>query len=173
MLIFTALIKLEVIMKKTPIIKVEFCLIKKNEFDFDRESVSRMLGIIPTSSCPPKISKGKVCVDNSEETEKHLKGMTIIKSTQKPYKMIIHANWCVEFSVECYSLETALDKLKKILHKKENLLVNLCREQDLFVDLIFRIYTSPDNIPELSLSEEDISYVNSMGASISFDLQLD
>ena len=109
-------------MKKTPIIKVEFCLIKKNEFDFDRESVSRMLGIIPTSSCPPKISKGKVCVDNSEETEKHLKGMTIIKSTQKPYKMIIHANWCVEFSVECYSLETALDKLKKYCTKKKTCL---------------------------------------------------
>lgn len=37
-----------------------FILTKKDSTDFDRNVVSRRLGIIPTKTCPPTVSPGKL-----------------------------------------------------------------------------------------------------------------
>ena len=37
-----------------------FTLTKKDSADFDRDGVSRRLGLIPTKSCPPTVSPGKL-----------------------------------------------------------------------------------------------------------------
>ena len=37
-----------------------FILTKKDSTDFDRDGVSRRLGIIPTKTCPPTVSPGKL-----------------------------------------------------------------------------------------------------------------
>ena len=47
-------------MKQTPQIRLVFTLTKRDGADFDRDAVTRGLGIMPTRSCPPMPGKGKV-----------------------------------------------------------------------------------------------------------------
>ena len=43
-----------------PNVGTVFTLTKKDSADFDRDGVSRRLGIIPTKTCPPTVSPGKL-----------------------------------------------------------------------------------------------------------------
>ena len=47
-------------MKQTPQIRLVFTLTKRDGTDFERDAVTRGLGISPTRSCPPTPGKGKV-----------------------------------------------------------------------------------------------------------------
>lgn len=47
-------------MKQTPQIRLVFTLTRRDRADFDRDAVTRGLGILPTRSCPPTPGKGKV-----------------------------------------------------------------------------------------------------------------
>ena len=68
-------------MKQTPQIRLVFTLTKRDGTDFERDAVTRGLGISPTRSCPPTPGKGKVqhCgKEIREPDEQVLPGFTVL-----------------------------------------------------------------------------------------------
>lgn len=158
-------------MKESPVIKVEFLLTKKDEFDFDRDEVSRLLNILPSMTSPPRLSQGVVYCDD-ERNNDTFSGLTMVKTSEKTYSLIINAFWSKEIVVEEGALEDAVCKLKEKLFDKEKLITEICRNNSLFVSIVFRIYVTNENLPEMSFSRESINYFNLLEACIDIDLQL-
>ena len=68
-------------MKQTPQIRLVFTLTKRDGTDFERDAVTRGLGISPTMSCAPTPGKGKVqhCgKEIREPDEQVLPGFTVL-----------------------------------------------------------------------------------------------
>ena len=68
-------------MKQAPQIRLVFTLTKRDGTDFERDAVTRGLGISPTRSCPPTPGKGKVqhCgKEIREPDEQVLPGFTVL-----------------------------------------------------------------------------------------------
>lgn len=75
-------------MKQTPQIRLVFTLTKRDGTDFERDAVTRGLGISPTRSCPPTPGKGKVqhCgKEIREPDEQVLPGFTVLPAEAPPY----------------------------------------------------------------------------------------
>lgn len=159
-------------MESIPLIKVVFLLTKKDEFDFDREKISQLLQIAPSRSSSPVLSKGTVRCDDNHTSKDSIKGLTILKEGKQPYSLIINAFWSRDIIIKSWSLEDAMGKLAEELFGKEKMIVNICNENNLFASVIFRIYVTDENLPEISLSKESIDYLYSLGACVDFDLQL-
>ena len=73
-------------MKQTPQIRLVFTLTRRDRADFDRDAVTRGLGILPTRSCPPTPGKGKVqhCgKEIREPDEQVLPGFTVLRSSMR------------------------------------------------------------------------------------------
>lgn len=159
-------------MESIPLIKVVFLLRKKDEFDFDREKISQLLQIEPSKTSPPVLSKGTVrCNDNHTEKDT-FNGLTIVKEGTQPYSLIINAFWSRDIILKSWSIEDAMDKLTEELFGKEKMIVDICNENNLFASVIFRIYVTDENLPEIYLSKKSIDYLYSLGACVDFDIQL-
>ena len=158
-------------MESKPLIKVEFLLTKKDELDFDREKISQLLQITPSRSSPPILSKGTVRCDDYRTTKDAFKGITIVNEGNQPYPLIINASWSKEIIISTWSIEDAMCKLIEELFGKEKIIVDVCKENNLFVSVIFRIYVTDEIFPELSFSKESIDYLCSLGACVDFDIQ--
>ena len=86
-------------MKQTPQIRLVFTLTRRDRADFDRDAVTRGLGILPTRSCPPTPGKGKVqhCgKEIREPDEQVLPGFTVLPAEAPPYPTLRHAYWSAE-----------------------------------------------------------------------------
>ena len=159
-------------MENIPLIKIEFVLTKKDEFDFDREKVSQLLQNKPSRSSPPILSKGTVRCDDYRTTKDTFKGITIVNEGNQPYPLIINASWSKDVVLKSWSIEDVLGKLVEELYGKEKIIVDMCKENNLFVSVIFRIYVTDEIFPEISLSKESVNYLNSLGACVDFDIQI-
>ena len=74
-----------------------FTLTKKDSADFDRDGVSRRLGLIPTKSCPPTVSPGKLLSEiDPAEFQREYFGLTVLPAAAPPYAIIKNAFWCLE-----------------------------------------------------------------------------
>lgn len=162
-------------MSKIPQIRVLFILTKKDSIDFDRDAVTQRLGILPSKTHAPTMTKGMLTCDLAvEEIEKDLSGFTIISAEKPPYKMLKHADWEVESpKVESWDLEEPLQRMEEIFEGKAGEVSAICKDYNLYADLIIRVFADSNNMPELVFSNPQISFWASMGASISFDFYLD
>ena len=99
-------------MKQTPQIRLVFTLTKRDDADFDRDAVTRGLGILPTRSCPPTPGKGKVqhCGrEIHEPDEQVLSGFTVLPAEAPPYPTLRHAYWSAELpKMDCQALDEPL-----------------------------------------------------------------
>lgn len=161
-------------MTKIPIFKIVFSLVKADVDDFERETLSKILNLIPTETSPPTLSKGRLYCNNVADAQKELSGITVLVSDEQPYKMIKNAFWRIELpKVKSFCIEEPLEELKQIVLGKEEMIVKLCQDYNLFVDLAVNIYANSNNTPVMSLSAEDIFVLARIKASIHFDLHLD
>ena len=94
-------------MKQTPQIRLVFTLTKRDGTDFERDAVTRGLGISPTMSCAPTPGKGKVqhCgKEIREPDEQVLPGFTVLPAEAPPYPTLRHAYWSAELpKMDCRS----------------------------------------------------------------------
>lgn len=99
-------------MKQTPQIRLVFTLTKRDGTDFERDAVTRGLGISPTMSCPPTPGKGKVqhCGrEIHEPDEQVLSGFTVFPAEAPPYPTLRHAYWSTELpKMDCRALDEPL-----------------------------------------------------------------
>lgn len=110
-------------MKQTPQIRLVFTLTRRDRADFDRDAVTRGLGILPTRSCPPTPGKGKVqhCgKEIREPDEQVLPGFTVLPAEAPPYPTLRHAYWSAELpKMDCRALDEPLQQLEQMLCGKE------------------------------------------------------
>ena len=161
-------------MDKTPKIHPLFIFTKMDSGDFDRDAVTQQLCIVPSETNGPCLSKGMVsCETNIQEMSNELSGITIIPATKSPYRLLKHAYWCFELPEESsWSVNESVQRLESVLKEKVSTICDCCRNYNLKVDLIIRISTKPNIMPELFISNESILFWASIGASISFDFGL-
>ena len=119
-------------MKQTPQIRLVFALTRRDRADFDRDAVTRGLGISPTRSCPPTSGKGKVqhCGrEIHEPDEQVLSGFTVLPAEAPPYPTLRHAYWSAELpKMDCRALDEPLQQFEKMLRGKEAEVRRLCEE---------------------------------------------
>lgn len=162
-------------MQKKPKIRPIFLLTKNDRNDFNRDSVTHRLCIVPTQTCAPTLSKGTLSCDTDiQEVEKELSGITILPAESPPYQILKHANWSIELpQIESWSLDEPLRQLEQILHRKESEVLQVCTDYNLSADLIVRVFAESNNMPELTIPSSSVSFWASMGVSIGFDFYLD
>ena len=150
--------------------KLDCVLTKKDDSDFDRDSISSILNICPTETNPPVLSKGKMFCRNIQEASKELKGITIIHSYEPPYKFIKNANWRFEIP-KCSNMDEALSRLKATLNGRENNFVDLCNQNNLHAELIITVYLKNGEVPNIYLSDDYISFFSALKVDICFNFQ--
>ena len=164
-------------MKQTPQIRLVFALTRRDRADFDRNAVTRGLGISPTRSCPPTSGKGKVqhCGrEIHEPDEQVLPGFTVLPAEAPPYPTLRHAYWSAELpKMDCRALDEPLQQFEKMLRGKEAEVRRLCEEYDLYADLSVRVFAASNDLPELVLPDSSVAFWASVGAAVSFDFYLD
>lgn len=162
-------------MANQPQIKLIFILTKNDSTDFDRDAVTRRLCIMPSKATAPTLSKGRLnCDADIYEIQRELSGITILPAPSPPYQMLKHAYWCVEWpKIECWGLDEPLQQLEQILLGKESEVLYVCKRFNLSADLIVRVFAESNNMPELRIPSNSVSYWASMGVSIGFDFRLD
>ena len=130
-----------------------------------------MLQITPSRSSYPVLSKGTVRCDDNHTDKDSINGLTIVKEGKQPYSLIINAFWSMEIIISTWSIEDAMCKLIEKLFGKEKIIVDVCKENNLFASVIFRIYATDETLPELSFSKKSIDYLCSLEACVDFDIQ--
>lgn len=162
-------------MSNIPQIRLIFLLTKNDCADFDRDAVTHCLGIMPSMSTAPTVSKGRLnSVAEIRELEQELAGFTILPAQSPPYKMIKHACWSIDLpKIECWNLEEPLQKMEQLFSGKENKVLSVCKEYNLSADLLIRIFAESNCMPELTIPGGSVSFWASMGVSIGFDFYLD
>lgn len=162
-------------MDKIPQIRLVFILTKNDSTDFDRDAVTQRLCIMPSKATAPTLSKGRLnCDMDIGEIENDLSGITILPASSPPYQMLKHAYWSFELpKIECWGLDEPLQQLEQILLGKESEVLRVCKEYNLSADLIVRVFAESNNMPELTIPNNSVSFWASMGVSIGFDFYLD
>lgn len=152
-----------------------FILTKKDSTDFDRNVVSRWLGIIPTKTCPPTVSPGKLLSEiDPAEFQREYSGLTVLPAAAPPYTIIKNAFWCLELPrMHSWDVADPLHRLEELLKGREEEVTLLCKEYDLTAELILRVYAESNDLPVVALPSESVSFWSKMGAGIQLDLYLD
>ena len=161
-------------MKKETIFKIVFSLIKSDTSDFDREAVTRALNISPTENAAPRLSKGRACAKDTIGNENATPGLTFINTGEATSRIMIHASWSVELPpVASLSVDEPLNKLADMLSGKKDEINRLCNDYGLFSDITVTVYSGYDCLPEMCISNKNVSFCASVNASLNFDLILD
>ena len=152
-----------------------FILTKKDSTDFDRNVVSRRLGIIPTKTCPPTVSPGKLLSEiDPAEFQREYSGLTVLPAAAPPYTIIKNAFWCLELPrMHSWDVAAPLHRLEELLKGRGKEVALLCKEYELTAELILRVYAESNDLPVMALSSESVSFWSKMGAGIQLDLYLD
>lgn len=152
-----------------------FILTKKDSTDFDRNVVSRRLGIIPTKTCPPTVSPGKLLSEiDPAEFQREYSRLTVLPAAAPPYTIIKNAFWCLELPrMHSWDVADPLHRLEELLKGREEEVTLLCKEYDLTAELILRVYAESNDLPVVALPSESVSFWSKMGAGIQLDLYLD
>lgn len=163
-----------------PEIGAVFILTKKDSTDFDRDAVSRRLGLIPTKSCPPTVSPGELLSEiDPAEFQREYSGLTVLPAAAPPYTiiknaLIKNAFWSLELPrMHSWDMAAPLHRLEELLKGREKEVALLCEEYDLTAELILRVYAESNDLPVMTLPSESVSFWSKMGAGIQLDLYLD
>ncbi len=163
-------------MEKAPQIKTVFLLTKADSADFDRDTVSKRLGLAPTKTSAPRLSKGRMHLPSNEtpETMQPLSGMTVLPSADPPYQIMLHAFWELELpKTESWDIEGPLRRMEDILCGKELEILRLYGESNLEPHAILKIYADSGTLPVPELSGSSVAFWASIGAAIITEPYLD
>ena len=131
-------------MENTPIIHIAFSVGRSDFHDFDRDSVTRMLGIAPT------VSRGYVELENG-----------VFKA----------ADWYIEIkNIATWTIQEALGRLEALLQGKRDAVLNIQRQLDVECTVSICIHCPGDDLPELFIPSESMSFWGSMHTAIGIDL---
>ena len=152
-----------------------FILTKKDSTDFDRDGVSRRLGIIPTKTCPPTVSPGKLLSEiDPAEFQREYFGLTVLPAAAPPYAIIKNAFWCLELPrMHSWDVAAPLHRREELLKGRGKEVALLSNEYDLTTELIMRVYAESNDLPVMALPSESVSFWSKMGVGIQLDLYLD
>lgn len=154
--------------KTNSMVKITLSLNKNDQYDFDRQYIGELLGVTPTDSKAPEISKGKIYCGNSENISSDY-NITVIKCENPPYRFIKHAFWSYETDYN-HDFETCMEKIKNIVGDKAKTLNEICIKNNLSAQLEVKIYKRTKSNSYYSLKKEDVDFVASIGATIGFNL---
>lgn len=159
-------------MEKTPSIRVIFNLVKKDRKDFDRDAISQSLGLKPSLSSGPKLGKGALrSIPDDCTAGVSLCGVSFIPSDDPPFQMVKHALWRIELpETESWSIDEPIHKMEEILRGKEEQILLLCREYNLFSNLRIQIHADPDTLPVLSIPGDSVKFWGELSTFIDLDL---
>ena len=156
--------------KTNSILKITLNLNKNDQYDFDRQAIGELLGVTPTASNAPEISKGKIRYDNDENITTDY-NITVINCEKPPYRFIKHAFWSYE--TNCTNdFETCMAEIKSIVGNKTKVLNEICSKNNLSVQLEITIYECTKSNSYYLLEKDDVDFVASIGATIGFNLCL-
>lgn len=131
-------------MEDTPIINIAFAVARSDFHDFDRDSVTKMLGLEPT------VSRGYVELENGA-----------FKS----------ADWYIKINnIASWTIREALGRLEALLEGKREAVLNVQRQLDVECTVSICIHCPGDDLPELFVSPESMSFWGSMHTAIGIDL---
>ena len=154
--------------------KIDFSLTKNDMNDFNREKVSELLGITPSRSEGPRLSKGNLRCDSLANATDAIRGITILPSETEMHRYVMHACWEVVIShIEAQNFEDALALLKDILGGTVSTVLDLCKDFNLFAEIVLHVYTKKNNLPDTFLSSETIAFLSSLNASFMTDYHLE
>lgn len=138
-----------------------FTLTKKDSTDFDRDGVSRQLGLIPTKTCPPTVSPGKLLSEiDPAEFQREYFGLTVLPAAAPPYTIIKNAFWCLELPrMHSWDVADPLHRLEELLKGREKEVTLLCKEYDLTAELILRVYAESNDLPVIAFPRDRKSVV--------------
>lgn len=158
-----------------PQIGVTFVLTKRDTLDFERHMVTQRLKIIPTKTEEPTLSKGTVkCEGNPETVSAEFTGLTVIPYDSRVYRLLKHANWSVTLPrMNSWCITQPLQELERLFYDKQEAVCEICEMYNLHADVIIRIYAQANDMPEVTLSNESISFWAAMGVTIGFEFCLD
>ncbi|AQY51474.1 hypothetical protein PWEIH_14851 [Listeria weihenstephanensis FSL R9-0317] len=127
-----------------PRVRVSFCL---TGADFDLDTVTKVLQIIPTST-----------------------------RTKRDWPVAAMAKTCWELETEkeeCKAVSWQFAKIMEKLSGREERIKALCRDLELEVMFTIVIDMESANGPELVLTKEIVQFIGSMGAEVGFDVYVD
>lgn len=158
-------------MKKTPQIYISFCLTKNDQNDFNRNDISKIFegGKIQTSE--PRISRGRLI--HPIEDLSTIRGLSII-GNPKDGKLLKHSFWNVDMPIfHVNNIEKPLQEMICLFKGKEDFLRQMCDRENLSADLILHILAEPNNLPEITVPSEILSFCSSLSANINIDIKTD
>ena len=89
-------------------------------------------------------------------------------------KMLKHAYWSVELpKVKSWELNKPLQKMEGIFGGKASNVRDLCDYYGLSASLIIRVFSEANGMPDLTLSNDALSFWASMNVDVKFDFYLD
>lgn len=159
-----------------PKFQLVFILIKNDAIDFDREAVSQYLGMEPSETNAPTLSKDMLTTNGEDihDVEKRFQGITLIPQDLSTYRMLKHADWRLELpKIESWSLDEPLQQLEKLFSEKEIAVFHVCNDYDLSANLMVQVFAESNNMPDLTISNASLSFLTLMSASIRFDFHLE
>ena len=85
--------------------------------------------------------------------------------------MVKHALWRIELpETESWSIDEPIHKMEEILRGKEEQILLLCREYNLFSNLRIQIHADPDTLPVLSIPGDSVKFWGELSTFIDLDL---
>lgn len=131
-------------MENTPITHIAFSVGRSDFHDFDRDSVTKMLGLAPT------VSRGYIELGNGA-----------FKS----------ADWYIEIkNIATWAVREALDRLETLLQGKRDAVLSIQQQLDVECTVSICIHCPGDDLPELFIPPESMSFWGSMHTAIGIDL---
>lgn len=131
-------------MENTPVINIAFSIGRADFHDFDRDSVSKILGLEPTAS------RGYVELGNG-----------VFKA----------ADWYIEIrNIAAWTIQEALDQMEVLLEGRCEAVLNVQRQLDVECGVAIFIHCPGDELPALFVSPKSVAFWGSMNASIGIDL---
>lgn len=160
-------------MERIPEIKLEFFLEKLDAEEMEWQAVTDRLGIQPAKRTQPRMSKGTTA---RPFTKAELETFRFSQAAagEAGYHILLHAAWSVTLpKMKTWALEEPMAQMRKRFWGKGSDVRALCAEYRLAASLTVHIYADTNTMPEVELSESDMAFWSSMGATVNFDFALD
>jgi hypothetical protein len=144
--------------KKKPEVKILFGLDGKSGVAIDLGELTRRIGITPTET------RG---LDDWPDAVKNPK-------VELPENLGARCCWAVTLDYEeCFVVSDRLDQLINILRGKESVINSLRQKLHLEAYFVVIVAAHRDRTPAMCLTKENVEFIASIGAEVSFDMYLD
>jgi hypothetical protein len=96
------------------------------------------------------------------------------KKNDFPLHDFAHSYWALDTGKDsCKAVSWQFEKIMKSLEGKESIIKQICIEHSLITTFVITIYMEDFDRPEISLTNENITFIASINAEVQFDLYND